>query len=828
MDSRIQAFRLALLTASLTIVSGCVSINTTPAQQFLTDVTYLKPDEAGLEMIRQKFGGYRQYAAAEPAARGLLTLCRRYHRNGHFSAAQSCLEDALDKPDQSYAEYKAAVAEIGALASAIALKPETDFLGDQQQSRAAVHFNLARLQLDLGNLEAARRHAEQGRQHLLKSQYRSATLVDFNLGTAQTAEGYGAGAIAHHALGHPDAAQELVGLCRQLKFKTRLGFPVETTGDDKRAFSACASAAFAIGDLDTAEALINQSVGGKAWRVIASIATFGVLELMGEAKQMTDPWDRTAIFLKGSICERRGNLACAASIYDALLGNAQRGIGMRSTDTALLEQRPNFYYRVLAQRAAVALAQHDEALAVELLRAAIDVIETLRSGIDTETARIGFAGDKQAVYATLVELLVRLGRHDEAFQFAERGKSRALVELLASRDSGDASVLQTLQRPEIEALDRAERERLLAGTNPDKAGQARGLRLKQLAELKTAHPKVAGLVTVEAPDLADLKQRLGPDETLLEYYGAGDNLFGFVVTREAIQARQLDAKELEGTIGQFRTALSNPDDPNANALARALYVRLIAPLARLKQGRLTLVPHGALHYLPFSALQSEHGPLIERHALRILPAASVLPYLNGPGAAGRELLALGNPDLGDSQLDLPGAEAEAKAIGQLYEQAEIVLREAASETRLKQQGGKYRRLHLASHGVFDPDQPLKSGLLLAQDDENDGTLTVGELYDLKLNADLVTLSACETGLGRVRSGDDVVGFSRGLLFAGASSIVATLWKVDDQATSALMQAFYKGLRTHDKAEALRLAQLETRRAYPHPYYWAAFQLTGAP
>lgn len=146
---------------------------------------------------------------------------------------------------------------------------------------------------------------------------------------------------------------------------------------------------------------------------------------------------------------------------------------------------------------------------------------------------------------------------------------------------------------------------------------------------------------------------------------------------------------------------------------------------------------------------------------------------------------------------------------------------------MKSYGNSFRYLHIASHGLFDTEKPLNSGLLLAKDEQNNGTLTVGELYDIKLNVDLVTLSACETALGKIANGDDVVGFTRGFLYAGASSIVSSLWQVDDAATADLMVGFYANLNKKDKRSALRDAQLATKSRYKHPYYWAAFQITGS-
>jgi CHAT domain-containing protein len=213
----------------------------------------------------------------------------------------------------------------------------------------------------------------------------------------------------------------------------------------------------------------------------------------------------------------------------------------------------------------------------------------------------------------------------------------------------------------------------------------------------------------------------------------------------------------------------------------------------------------------------------------LLPSASVLPFLKDrKKKEGSTLLALGNPDLGDPKYDLKFAQEEAVAIAKAFPRSTLLVRKQASKAALKTLGPQFTYLHFATHGKFDPDAPLKSGLLLANEGQENGFLSLGELYSLRLNADLVTLSACETGLGKVSNGDDVVGLTRGFLYAGSSSIVASLWEVDDLATSTLMTAFYANLKKSDKQEGLRQAQLTTRQRYPHPYYWAAFQLTGLP
>ena len=158
----------------------------------------------------------------------------------------------------------------------------------------------------------------------------------------------------------------------------------------------------------------------------------------------------------------------------------------------------------------------------------------------------------------------------------------------------------------------------------------------------------------------------------------------------------------------------------------------------------------------------------------------------------------------------------------------LLTREKATESNFKRIAGDFTLLHVASHGQYKADSALDSRLLLAPDGSNDGSLTVREIYGLRLSADLVTLSACETGLGSVLRGDDVLGLARGFLYAGSRNIVASLWEVDDDATAQLMKSFYQRLLAGtSRRQALREAQLALRKDFPDPFFWAAFGLTGA-
>ncbi|HMF27363.1 MAG TPA: CHAT domain-containing protein, partial [Candidatus Cybelea sp.] len=313
---------------------------------------------------------------------------------------------------------------------------------------------------------------------------------------------------------------------------------------------------------------------------------------------------------------------------------------------------------------------------------------------------------------------------------------------------------------------------------------------------------------------------------LIDYYRAGNDLYALVLNGIDVVGFTLSGAGLDDAARKFRTAIENRS-PDATAQSRALYDRLLRPLTSALRGdRLTISPHSVLHYLPFDALLDGDVYLLDRYPLRIEPSADSLVYLKSgrPTKAGT-LLAFGNPDLGDARYDLPNAQVEAQNVAALFPDSRALVRAEASKSAVETFGGGFAMLHFATHGKFDAAAPLTSGLYLAGTPPA-SVLTVADLYTLNFDADLVTLSACDTGLGAIASGDDVIGLTRGFLYAGARTIVASLWEVDDAATAELMLDFYREMRTVDKRDAMRAAQLETRAHFPQPFYWAAFQVIG--
>jgi CHAT domain-containing protein len=505
--------------------------------------------------------------------------------------------------------------------------------------------------------------------------------------------------------------------------------------------------------------------------------------------------------------------------FDKLLGQAQ------------IRDHSGLYWMLLHDRGRIAALEGDADTAISYFKQAVEAIEQLRATINTEASRIGYVADKQEAYSDLIRLLVAKGNAASAFEYVERSKARALVDILASKQDFVASGLDTVQVRQIltrlDAADTAARTQS-DSTNPGDTAGGRNLEVTRQAIRETAS-ELASLVTVSPVPTVELQALLGPDEALVEYYYQGHDFYAFILDRNRIQVVSLDGARLGQEVQAFREAVADPASDRWQTSARTLYRRLWTPVALMVKARnVIVVSHGVLHYLPFAALQDSGGKfLIDQIGMRYLPNASVLKFLHPAiGKKALQVLVLGNPDLGDPKLDLKFAESEARVVAGLFPDSRLLIRKDASVTNFLQAAGLSSRLHFATHGKFQSDSPLSSGLYLAKDERNDGLLSVGRLYSLNLDLDLVTLSACETGLGKISNGDDVVGLNRGFLYAGSRSVVGSLWSVDDEATAALMKAFYINLATRSKREALRQAQISTRQNFPHPFFWAAFQLTG--
>ena len=481
-------------------------------------------------------------------------------------------------------------------------------------------------------------------------------------------------------------------------------------------------------------------------------------------------------------------------------------------------------------------------------------LETLRTDLRADETKIAFLRDKLVVYESLVAIALAGGprvSRTGAFTFIEQAKSRSLADLIAfrahrvsPRAAGTGAPVKRLQQLR-EALNWCYRE---IDTREVGGGDARAnvevLRARArtleneitgtLSGIRATDTEYASLQNSGTVDLPLIQAALGGDEVVLEYYIARGMLCACVVGRHAFEvvplgpadAARQHAQLLQLQLSKFRLGtryrreFAASIEEATNTHLRALYQALVAPLRSRIGGRaLTIVPHGFLHYVPFHALHDGTTHLIDAAPVSYAPSASVLYLCRTKSMTS----ARGSLVLGVSDHSAPHIDDEVDAVATALPRARVFKGRRAGTARLKSDGPRSRVIHIATHAAFRLDNPMFSAIRLG-----DGPLSLFDLYDLRVSAELVTLSGCGTGLNALMGGDELLGLVRGWLYAGAHSVVVSLWDVNDRSTAGLMADFYQRLReSGDRAAALRGAMLAARDRDPHPYYWAPFVLVGA-
>lgn len=483
--------------------------------------------------------------------------------------------------------------------------------------------------------------------------------------------------------------------------------------------------------------------------------------------------------------------------------------------------------------------------ALEFYERAIDIRDRVRSSAHLEEIKTGLSGLMSDAYAHAALLRIETGAYVRSFELTERARARTLLDQLAnlrprSKEKAGAGLLKEEQdlRSELALLEnRVKLESSKIGLSFDRAAiaslQTRLASKKSayedlLTRLKLADPEYASLRTVSTLTLPEVQALIGKNTTLISYFVMEKLTLAFVITHDTFHPLALGTgeAELKKEIDWFRK-FASVNGPAPEGLKR-LYEKLILPLDRyIKTSSVGIIPHGVLNYLPFAALTDGQQYFGERHAVYYLPSASVLRFIQRRGGPVRNSIMAVAQSRATGHPALRYADEEIAAIAALFHTKAHATGEISKAALLKL-AGDYSVVHVAAHGELDPSNPLFSRIWLAPDENSEGALAVHEVYDMALTqTDLVVLSACETQLGAHSQGDDIVGLNRAFIYAGASTVIASLWTVDDRATGLLMRSFYTHLkRGNGKAEALRMAQSETRRQYPSPYYWAAFVLTG--
>ena len=602
------------------------------------------------------------------------------------------------------------------------------------------------------------------------------------------------------------------------------------------------------GDLDEAWKLLH-----RALEIFERLAPGGL--------ESTNPLVHLA-----AVAEARGDLSLAQDFaHRALTIHERRAPGTIDQGQVLL-QLGRLYRRT---------RRTDKA--AELLARAVDALES-------QIGRLGSSQESQArfrarfeeIYREALEIELERGHTAEAFHLLERSRARSFLALLEERDLAFPGQLPA-------ALERSRREnaarydqtlRKLARLDPAEGDEAREALHRELAylrrerdeiatEVRKASPRLAALRHPQPLDLEAARKVLDPGTLALSYSVGKEKTFLFAVTREGglrMETLPWGEERLRREVGRFVESVRQPV-PVSGPEARSLYNALIGPVAGLveKSDRLLIVPDGPLHRLPFGALvrdpsgkKTGRGQFLTEwkpfHTALSLTVYGTL-RASAPAATSSRLVAFGDPRYPKGRWEpLPYSRREVERIAGIYPGASLYLGEEATEERVKSGFRDARILHFATHAAIDDRTPLDSALVLTSPEElaagrENGLLQVWEIFEsVRLDADLVVLSACESALGRELSGEGMIGLNRAFQYAGARSVVASLWSVTDQVTAELMPRFHRhrasGLSTD---EALRAAQIELMREPVRialasgqtvetdtsaPFFWAAFQLSG--
>jgi CHAT domain-containing protein len=462
------------------------------------------------------------------------------------------------------------------------------------------------------------------------------------------------------------------------------------------------------------------------------------------------------------------------------------------------------------------------------LRSAIEIFESLRPGL-ADADKISIFDTQVFTYSLLQQILIAQDKYEAALEISEQGRARAFVELLAERLSPETTLGSAKSEPpsleQIQQIASSQQATLVEySIIPDEESLVQGKLRGEPSELFIWVVQPSGKVIFRQVDLKFLRQsqKTSADTPLTP-------LDKLINTSRILQGPQLARGE---------------------AARKQLHQLLIEPIAEFlptnPEARVIFIPQESLFLLPFAALQDASGQyLIEKHTILTAPAIQVLGLTHQQRQRleaqhteplrGEDVLVVGNPTMPTLKLGetakplepLPGSEEEALAIASLLNTKPLIGNQA-TKVEIVQQLPRMRVVHLATHGLLDDIKELgvPGAIALAPSENDQGFLTAGEILNLELNAELVVLSACHTGQGKV-TGDGVLGLSRSLITSGVPSVIVSLWAVPDAPTALLMTEFYRHLSANpDKAQALRSAMLTTMKQYPQPINWAAFTLIG--
>jgi CHAT domain-containing protein len=509
----------------------------------------------------------------------------------------------------------------------------------------------------------------------------------------------------------------------------------------------------------------------------------------------------------------------------------------------------------LAERAEVQAAAGDVRDSDASFQRATSLVEGLLVNAPSSQVKSGMISAMSDIYLGHFRLAwERLHNAPYAFQIIESARGRALLDSIRSaRPKEPATPMQVDAENEIARLQRSLMHDVLTPAQIKRTLDQLDRAYMQLRPLELGRQKEMALLRRKPVTVQAVQLQLRPEETLIEYVLDERGSHAIRIRRDAIDIRSLPRRSHISALSRsFVTAIRSGND--ARDSGQQIYSELVAPMLQAGTDSLIVVPDGPLHLVPFSALRTETGKyLAETITLSGAPSATIYQMLSATRKAGRISkpflgVAFSPPEQGGSVLSATRGIAELRsgslkplrfAREEISEAARTFGSESvtlegpqATEAALKFEPlGQFRIIHIAAHGVSDPMEPDRAGLVLAPGAPNeDGFWQAREIVRTRLNADAVVLSACETGSGRLQGQEGVMNLARAFLVSGARSVVASLWAVDDRSTTTLMESFYMHLKSGSTVSgALREAQRDFIRDYGEkaaPNLWAGFEVIG--
>jgi tetratricopeptide (TPR) repeat protein len=617
--------------------------------------------------------------------------------------------------------------------------------------------------------------------------------------------------------------------------------------------------ALALEELARARAMFLQE-GNRLWPALVDFYRAVILyreNRHGDAIRLAEAAQE--VFLRSSLAPKAA--MCELLLAEIYLARREPRKAREVCDVALA-RLADLELPALEHQAYLVLGQIEEAFgdrtrALDAYRQSHSWIEKLCSQLQSEELKIAFLGERRRVYESLVWLTMQdpqiPGRERLAFDYIEQARSRSLSDLMSFRvhdlpptraAHGDLARRIRALREELNWYYRQVDLQQMRGGERS-LEEVRKIRrnvrakedqlLRALHELRTADQELSSLQSGGGIDLETVRSSLPEAAVMAEYFIARGTIFCCVVGRREIAvvplgtvARTLEIhRRLQFQLSRSMLGREQIGDGLAlieeatQAHLRDLYGELVAPLEPLLAAdHLVVVPYGFLHYVPFHALFDGRRYLIDRFSISYAPSAGVFHLCRTKPTAWRQQSLV----LAVADERAPLILEEARAVADALPDVTLLLGEDASEEALRSRGADSRFVHIATHGLFRRDNPMFSAIQL-------GTfrLSLFDLYSLRLKAEMVVLSGCGTGLNAVLGADELVGLTRGFLYAGAQSVVVSLWDVHDASTALFMRRFYLHLaRGTPRARALRRTMTELRRSYPNPYHWAPFVLVGNP